>query len=55
MVLGGLFYTVGAGVLNIKRIDFGHGISAQQIWPLFVMLGSFCHFWLAYKYIRHME
>lgn len=54
MVGGGVFYTIGALVLNIKWIDFGHGFGAQQIWPFFVMAGSFCHFWLAYKYIIHM-
>ena len=54
MVLGGVFYTIGAAILNIKWIDFGRGFGAQQIWPFFVIVGSFCHFWLAYKYIIHM-
>lgn len=54
MVGGGFFYTLGAVVLNMKWIDFGQGFGAQQIWPFFVIAGSFCHFWLAYKYIIHM-
>lgn len=54
MVGGGVFYTLGAAVLNMKWIDFSLGFGAQQIWPFFVMVGSFCHFWLAYKYIIHM-
>ena len=55
MLGGGLSYTIGAGVLNISAIDLGGGFGGQQIWPFFVMLGSFCHFWLMYKYIVHME
>ncbi|MBD3264466.1 MAG: hemolysin III family protein [Candidatus Omnitrophica bacterium] len=54
MVSGGVLYTLGAAVLNIKWFDSGQGFGAQQIWPFFVMAGSFCHFWLAYKYIIHM-
>jgi hemolysin III len=55
MIGGGLFYTIGAVILNIEAIDLGSGIGGQQIWPFFVMLGSFCHFWLMYKYVVHMK
>lgn len=55
LILGGLFYTAGAAILNVKGLYFGHGFGVQQVWPLFVILGSFCHFWSAFKYIVHME
>lgn len=54
MIFGGVFYTVGAGVLNMERLNFVSSFGAQQIWPLFVIAGSFCHFWLSYKYIINM-
>jgi hemolysin III len=52
---GGLFYTIGAGILNVAGLDLGNGWGGQQVWPLFVMAGSFCQFWLMLKYIRHFE
>lgn len=55
LILGGLFYTAGAIILNIKGLDFGYGFGAQQVWPLFVISGSFCHFWLMFRHIRHFE
>lgn len=55
MVLGGVFYTVGAIILNIKGLYLGYGFGAQQVWPLFVISGSFCHFCVVFRYIVHME
>ena len=55
MIFGGVFYTLGAGVLNMERLDFISSFGAQHIWPLFVMAGSFCHFWSIYKYIVHLK
>lgn len=55
MLSGGVFYTLGAVILNIKGIDLSHGFGSQQVWPFFVITGSFCHFWLMFKYIVHME
>jgi hemolysin III len=38
LVAGGVFYTVGAVVYLIKRVEFMHAI-----WHLFVLGGSICH------------
>jgi len=52
LVIGGIFYTTGTifygldKVLPKKRKFWMH-----EIWHLFVMAGSFCHFWLVLKYI----
>jgi len=43
---GGVSYTVGAILYSIKKIPFNHAI-----FHLFVLLGSFFHFWTIYKYI----
>ncbi len=49
---GGLFYTVGAIIYALKKPDLYPGLFGfHEIFHLFVMSGSFCHFWLMYKYI----
>ncbi len=52
LVLGGIFYTIG-GILyafkwpkkNFKCFGF------HEIFHIFVMLGSFCHYWFILKYV----
>lgn len=39
LVAGGLFYTVGAILYSLKKIEFMHAV-----WHLFVLAGSICHF-----------
>jgi hemolysin III len=44
--LGGFFYTLGAVIYGIKKPNPIPGIFGfHEIWHLFVMSGSFCHFW----------
>lgn len=50
--LGGLAYTLGAVIYGIKKPNpipnwFGH----HEIWHLFVMAGTFSHFWAIYYYL----
>ena len=52
LALGGLFYSAGAIVYSIKKPDPFPGIFGfHEIWHLFVMLGSACHFWLVFHYL----
>jgi hemolysin III len=54
LVLGGVFYTVGAGIFNLRKVAiplFG----AHEIWHLFVLAGSFCHFWMMYNYVVYLK
>jgi hemolysin III len=47
---GGVFYTVGAVIYAKKRPNpryFGF----HEIFHVFIMLGSFSHFWLMYQYV----
>jgi hemolysin III len=46
LVIGGLFYTVGAGFYLWKRLPYNHAI-----WHLFVIAGSACHFVTVSYYI----
>ena len=55
LVLGGIFYTVGAVIFNIKRLNFTHQFGAHELWHLFVMAGSFCHFWMMLKYVLYLN
>lgn len=52
MIAGGLSYTVGAVIYGIKKPNpipewFGH----HEIWHLFVMGGTFAHFWAFYAFL----
>ena len=52
LFMGGLFYTVGAVIYALKKPDPYPGLLGfHEIFHLFVMLGSFSHFWLIYRYI----
>ena len=44
LVGGGIFYTVGAVLYSLKRIEYMHAI-----WHLFVLGGSVCHFIAIYN------
>jgi hemolysin III len=50
--IGGLAYTLGAVIYGIQKPNpipnwFGH----HEIWHLFVMAGTFSHFWAIYYYL----
>lgn len=46
LILGGVFYTVGAVFYSIKKIPYNHAI-----FHVFVLLGSLCHFVTIFCYI----
>ena len=52
IIAGGLSYTVGAVIFGIEKPNpvpewFGH----HEIWHLFVMAGTFAHFWAFYWFL----
>ena len=52
IVIGGLFYTIGAVVYGLQKPNpapswFGY----HGIWHLFVIGGAFSHFWAIYNYL----
>jgi hemolysin III len=54
LVLGGILYTVGAGIFNLRKVAvplFG----PHEIWHLFVLAGSFCHFWVMYNFVVYLK
>ncbi|MEO8230899.1 MAG: hemolysin III family protein [Ignavibacteriota bacterium] len=53
---GGLFFTIGAVIYARKKPDPYPGILGfHEIFHLFVLLGSFSHFIMIYKYIAVMD
>ena len=54
LVLGGIFYTAGTFFLSQRRLKITPNFGAHEIWHLFVMAGSFCHFWVMLKYVLYL-
>lgn len=55
LVAGGLMYTVGAVIYGtkwprLKSKVFGF----HEVFHLFVLYGSFCHFWMMFRYVLYL-
>lgn len=49
---GGIFYTVGALIFGLERfVPRTKWIGMHEVWHLFVMAGSFCHFWFVLRFV----
>ncbi|MBI9112823.1 hemolysin III family protein [Maridesulfovibrio ferrireducens] len=56
LLAGGILYSIGAVIYALKRPDPWPGILGfHEIFHLFVMAGSFCHFWVMYEYLSRMS
>ena len=52
ILIGGLVYTVGALIYGLKRPNPMPGVFGfHELWHLFVMAGSACHFWAVLQYL----
>ena len=52
LLLGGVFYTIGALTYVLERPNpWPNFFGSHEIFHIFVMLGSFSHFWLMYEYV----
>ena len=52
MVAGGLFYSIGVGILALDKPHLVPGkFSAHDLWHIFVLVGSVCHFVLVLRYV----
>lgn len=52
LVAGGALYTVGGLVYGFKRPNpWPRRFGFHEIWHLFVLAGSFCHFWAVYRHV----
>ncbi len=49
---GGIIYSAGALVYALKRPNFLPGVFGfHELWHLFVLAGSACHFWVMLRYL----
>jgi hemolysin III len=49
---GGLIYSAGALIYGLKRPNLVSGVFGfHELWHLFVVAGSACHFWAVLRYI----
>lgn len=53
LVGGGVLYTIGAVIYALKRPN-GRWLGFHEIFHLFVIAGSACHFWLMFHYIAKL-
>ena len=52
MVIGGLFYLIGALIYALQKPKlWPNTFGFHELFHIFVMLGSFSHFWLMYRYV----
>ena len=54
LISGGIFYTVGSGFFNLRHLNFHPRFGAHEIWHLFVLAGSFCHFWMMFNSVVYL-
>ncbi|MBF0377776.1 MAG: hemolysin III family protein [Desulfamplus sp.] len=53
LILGGGFYSIGAVIYGLKRPNpCPKVLGFHGIWHLFVLSGSFCHFWSVFRMIN---
>lgn len=51
LVLGGVFYTIGGIIYGAKKPNLSHNFGFHELFHLFVMLGSLCHYWTVLHYV----
>ena len=52
LLAGGVVYSVGALIYGLRRPDPLPGkFGFHELWHLFVLAGSACHFWAMLRYI----
>lgn len=55
LLAGGLFYTIGALIYGLKKPNLNiPGVGFHEIFHIFVMLGSFCHFWFIFNHVLYI-
>jgi len=55
LLAGGIFYTIGAVIYGIKRPNLNiPGVGFHEIFHIFVMIGSFCHFWFIFNHVLYI-
>ena len=51
LLLGGIFYTIGAIIYSRKKPNISKSFGFHELFHIFVLLGTICHFLTIYKYL----
>ncbi len=51
LILGGLLYTVGGVMYGLKKPNIWPNFGFHEVFHVFVILGSLCHFYAVFAYI----
>jgi hemolysin III len=52
LILGGLFYTIGGVIYGFKKPNFNNKyFGFHELFHIFVLAGSFCHYMMMYFYV----
>lgn len=54
LLAGGLFYSVGAVVYACRKPNLSRYFGFHELFHVFVMAGSFCHFLVMYRYVSNL-
>ena len=56
LLLGGIMYSIGGLIYGLKKPNIQcDWFGFHEIFHVFVVAGSFCHFWLMLKYIMYIK
>jgi hemolysin III len=56
LVAGGLMYTIGAIIYGTKWPKLKSKVFGfHEVFHIFILYGSFCHFWMMFKYILYLR
>lgn len=51
LALGGIFYTIGGIIYGVKKPNFSKSFGFHELFHIFCILGSLCHFLAVYNYL----
>lgn len=51
LALGGAAYTIGGIIYGLKKPNISKAFGFHELFHIFVMLGSFCHYWAVMRYV----
>lgn len=51
LALGGIMYTIGGIIYGLKKPNISKEFGFHEIFHIFVMLGSACHYWAVFRYV----
>lgn len=51
LVCGGIMYTIGGVIYGLKKPNFSSSFGFHELFHIFVMLGSACHYWAIFNYV----